>query len=499
MTLQSLRKSAEYIIVLLLLPVLAFLVQFLFARWSSPLYSDNYDFDQSIFYVIGRAWHDGHLPYLTAWDSKGPIIFLANMLGYCIEPNIRGVFWLQCINFLLVLWAAWFCLRRVTTMAKTMVCVLLFSAAYIIISSGGNQVGDYTLALSVFTVFCTYRWSVALQQGGVVSHPVRYAFFYGLFFAACLLSRLTNAMVLSTSIMVIVLVLVWHRRWQNLLANAVAFILGFACCFLPFAFYFYAHGAFGEMWYAMFSYNLEYALHSHPVAFQQIGVPVVYMMFYFISLLAIPIWALAEIVAKRKGKVILWVWLAITLPVLVWLSKSYANANYVISYLPVLFVPVLQLMDRVCEIGVDREKTKALLIRRWALASIVLIVIGGFANYVRVFRSYGQEGLPLQEAQRQMAALIPDNATMVAYNCMPSVYIYNQKLPACRFFVCQDWAIENGASLREKVRNDYEETMAEWVMVSDINHCAVRDILMRRYRVVKVDKVNDLMLMKRLK
>ena len=45
MTLQSLRKSAEYIIVLLLLPVLAFLVQFLFARWSSPLYSDNFDFD----------------------------------------------------------------------------------------------------------------------------------------------------------------------------------------------------------------------------------------------------------------------------------------------------------------------------------------------------------------------------------------------------------------------------------------------------------------------
>ena len=63
----------------------------------------------------------------------------------------------------------------------------------------------------------------------------------------------------------------------------------------------------------------------------------------------------------------------------------------------------------------------------------------------------------------------------------------------------QEWAIENGASLREKVRNDYEDTMAEWVMVSDIDHCAVRDILMRRYRVVKVDKVNDLMLMKRLK
>ena len=53
--------------------------------------------------------------------------------------------------------------------------------------------------------------------------------------------------------------------------------------------------------------------------------------------------------------------------------------------------------------------------------------------------------------------------------------------------------------MREKVRNDYEVTMAEWVMVSDIDHCAVRDILMRRYHVVKVDKVNDLMLMKRLK
>ena len=60
---QSLRKTVEWSIVLLLLPVLAFLVQYIFARWSSPLYSGNYDFDQSIFYVIGRAWHEGTLSH----------------------------------------------------------------------------------------------------------------------------------------------------------------------------------------------------------------------------------------------------------------------------------------------------------------------------------------------------------------------------------------------------------------------------------------------------
>lgn len=32
-------------------------------------------FDQDIFYVIGRNWAEGKLPYVTAWDSKGPYIF----------------------------------------------------------------------------------------------------------------------------------------------------------------------------------------------------------------------------------------------------------------------------------------------------------------------------------------------------------------------------------------------------------------------------------------
>ena len=69
-------------------------------------------YDQDIFYVIGRNWSEGKLPYITAWDSKGPFIFFFNMLGYLITKSDFGVFLLEVLNFTLVLWCSYFFLCK---------------------------------------------------------------------------------------------------------------------------------------------------------------------------------------------------------------------------------------------------------------------------------------------------------------------------------------------------------------------------------------------------
>lgn len=498
------------VVIALLLALVAFVVQNVCSYWNNGE-SGSLDFDQTIFYLIGRAWYEGHLPYVDVWDSKGPLVFLFNGMGQVFHTGPKGVLWVQILNFACVLWTAWLCLRRRCGRVQTAVCVSLFIAAYVIVCSCGNQVGDYTLALSVACVSCTYWWSLRLERGQV-EHPARYAFLYGVFFAGCLLSRLTNAMVLVASVGVIGVMLAWHRRWGNLVCNVCAFLVGFVCCMAPFAVYFVWHGAWGEMWYAMFWYNIEYALHSSPLPVDsQCGWA--YLVFYFIALLSVPVYAVA-VWPDGKRRVVAIFWCVVTVPVALWLINSYANANYAISYLPVLLVSLQQLVPRHCaqavrdghgdtcderniNVKADARRGKR---RRWrsrcALTAIVLITCVGCVNQLRLYRIWNGQSDESKEAQNRLALSIPHSDTMVAYNCSPGVYVAIGKLPHCRFFVCQDWAIQNGASLRAKVREAYEHTDAPWIMVEDMEHCAIRDILHRRYRVVKADRAHHLVLMR---
>ena len=66
-----------------------------FSVTTSPLYEYGAYCDSAMFQVIGRGWCDGVLPYVGLWDSKGPMIFFINALGYAMTGTQLGVFILQ--------------------------------------------------------------------------------------------------------------------------------------------------------------------------------------------------------------------------------------------------------------------------------------------------------------------------------------------------------------------------------------------------------------------
>lgn len=462
--------------------LLSVAVLLVFSQSTSPLWLST-AFDQSIFSVIGRNWAEGQLPYTTAWDSKGPIIFFFNMLGHRLSDGETGTFVLQAVNLTAVLCLCHGLLRRYLSSWRSLLASVLFLLAYVIDCSGGNQVGDYTLLLSVGSVFCTYRWTLGLEQGRY-RHPWRYAFVYGLFFSACLLSRLTNAMVLSMSVLAVLVVLVGHGLWRNLLANALGFVAGFLVIFVPFAAYFWAHSALGEMWYATFTYNLEYALHSSPINSQDSRFMVVYYLFYFICLVSTLLSAVLNFLDGRRRSAA--VWFVVSAVTLLWLARSYANANYAISYLPLLLVALLQMSGRAG--------------RRYQLARYMVfgVVLAGFANYVRVFSQYANAGREETADELAMILSVPQTDSFVAYNCQPALYLQAGRRPHCRFFVCQDWAIANGPTLRERVRASFVECRAQWILFAEAPEpCAISDLLKRDYEPTKKDEAAGLILYKR--
>lgn len=477
--------SKRDIIVLLCCAALSFLTLMVFSFSTSFLYDNNSCYDPNIFEIIGKNWRNGFLPYVDTWDSKGPIIFFFNMIGYFIGGR-SGVFAVQVINLSCCLYCFYRFLRSDGSFKTASAGVFLFLFSYITICSGGNQVCDYTLLLSVASTFLIYRWVSAVGPSSHTVHPLSYSFIYGLFFAGSLLSRLSNAVGLCVSIIVIVVMLSIYGKWKNIIMNVGSFFVGFLVLFVPFALYFHLHNAIGEMWYAMFTYNVEYALSSDSSETVRSFSSFIYTVVYFFSVISLFLTSLLILIFNKERKVVGLFYLIISSAVLFWLYSSYANANYAIVYLPLIGVTVSEM---------KKLLSKASCIKYFAI-SFILVFFLGFLNHVRVFRSYIIENDT--QYDEILHGLEPDyKSSFVAYNCMTSIYLYSGIKPACRFFFGQDWTAHNGKSAIPLIRKNFNECHATWILVNDYRHCLIKDILQKNYQAFRTDKSKDLILFKR--
>lgn len=70
---------------------------------TSPLYNIPYAGDTAMFQTIGKYWAEGSLPYVDLWDSKGPLIFAVNALGYLLTGQRWGIMIIQVICLFITL------------------------------------------------------------------------------------------------------------------------------------------------------------------------------------------------------------------------------------------------------------------------------------------------------------------------------------------------------------------------------------------------------------
>ena len=364
---------------------------------------------------------------------------------------------------------------------------MFFIASHIIINSGGDQVGDSNLLLSVISIFLVYNWSRKYQDG-IIEHPWKYAFIYGLFFASCLLSRLTNAVAICASILAIVSILVYHKKWNNLIKNSIAFIAGCCTFALPFIIYFNIHNALSDMWYATFLYNIEYAMHSQPFAITETHFPLIYFIFYNISILSVLLSAIIAIICNARKKTA-YIWGFIAICTIGWIIKSYANANYTISFLPILFVAFIELSTLY-----KTDKKELYLAGIYMISTVILIGTGNYIRTTLYYESIAREMRKDAQFQIDMINDIPKEDSFIIYNGLPYIFATQNIRPYYPYWICQDWAIDNGMSLRSKVRDCYAKGDVKWIIAYDYEHSHIKDILLDRYSISKEDKKNKLTL-----
>lgn len=61
-----------------------------FCNLFSPIFLQQFEHDQLMFYMVGKAWVNGMIPYVDFIDVKGPLLFLFYAIGYLLTPNETG-------------------------------------------------------------------------------------------------------------------------------------------------------------------------------------------------------------------------------------------------------------------------------------------------------------------------------------------------------------------------------------------------------------------------
>ena len=445
-----------------------------FSTTTSPLYDYGAMFDSAMFQVIGRGWAEGVLPYTGLWDSKGPMIFFINALGYVLTGTSFGVCILQIVSLSAAMCVVFKWLSLAYSPRGALLLGLVVLAGLSLNYDFGNLTEEYLLPLLFAAYYLMYKWTLRASVG-VYAHPAKYALVYGMVLGFSLMTRVTNAVGVCTGVLFILFFLVRTRLWKNILHNFLWFIAGFAVIVVPFVVYFGAHGMLDEMWYGTVGYNISYA--GHASSRYTLDAFVLASRNYFYCVLAIAAGAFSIRGGKRLAGAF---WLTSA-----FVTFAYLNFTYRIPHYGMVALPYL------CAVPIFSRSVVGKVAPRLLSATTVAAALTAF--FYMVFVMYGVNFKNESGRMLPMVKDIPalERDSFIGYNCDAGIYIWAGMTPACRYFSFQDWAVGNDERLTGKLLAEYSRLKAKWILFEgDAYDTEIGGIVRRHYRLVKEDKTN---------
>ena len=511
-----LKRHRANILHVILCIFIATLFVLVFSRSTSPLYPDYYAYggltdggDSLQFQTIGKAWLDGKVPYRDLFDHKGPIIFLVNALGFLLGGGTRyGIVVLQVIALAVVIHYALRLARLVSTSRLWGGIVLVFTLiAYARAYVQGNSIQEYSLPFIFASVYYLVHF---LQQPKGTNHPLKYAFLYGITISVCLLTQFSNALLVAPGVLVVMVLLIARRQWQNLWQNLALGLAGLLTIILPFVIYFAAQGALLDMIYAVFTYNFEYANQIGSWLRGASGGSVLQFIYTFLPYILLPF---TTIMAWRRHQKPYAVFLGLT-----FLCESYmflttqAYTQYAITLLPqlTLFLNELYLI-----FASMTQQRRGLLRRSQDTAPIAFCLVAAVAicsqiyynlatdRLVSIVDEYqvirgrgvaefaiGYEAL-VEQAIRPTSTTEPICQELTVYssnNATKGLYLRYGITPANRFFVIQDWHGGFSPTTATAIQEEFSSNSPDCLLVkSDSAPQLISDLLSQRYTLLAAD------------
>ena len=202
--------------------------------------------DSAWFFMCGKAWMNGMIPYVDFTDSKGPLLWLVYGIGYLISPhNYIGVFWLSVILYT----GIFICIYKIAEIFLkerwqqfTVVIIMIssyftFFFHYEILSEDWN---------SGFVALAFYRIIFLLYTDkGKETHSVYITcFLLGICLTGSLLVKFSTTVMLGITYFYVLYVLIREKR--NIIFSFLSLIGGCSVLLVPMAIYMLAVGAYSS-------------------------------------------------------------------------------------------------------------------------------------------------------------------------------------------------------------------------------------------------------------
>ena len=230
--------------------ILGFLFLFVFSLefWVS-INSYTHDLynriDSAIFFMSGKAWMNGMIPYVDFADAKGPLLWLIFGVGYLINHyNYVGVFWIECIFYTVTFF---YCYKIgylfLTDKRTALLCSILMSLSFF---CGAyhyeTRAEDFCQAFITGGLYYTLR---TLYQSPRNKDIHITSFVLGVGFAATLLIKFTIAAMILILFFALFYYLIKCRKdliWKSFLYV----FMGIFLLLFPFLLYFLYKGCFHD-------------------------------------------------------------------------------------------------------------------------------------------------------------------------------------------------------------------------------------------------------------
>ncbi|MGN1164807.1 MAG: ArnT family glycosyltransferase [Lachnospiraceae bacterium] len=225
-------------------PVANWLIMFVMATAIMMLLSrDSYLYllgprcDSAWFFMCGKAWMNGLVPYVDFADSKGPLLWLIYGVGYLLSHyDYHGVFWVSVVVYSFTFYFLFKTARIFLESRRQAILAVLMTSVFIFnpITHYDTQAEDFGMFFTALSLWQLCRILYAEHN----ERDERMAFFvFGISLAGTLLIKynITAMCCIFPAIGLYYLIRERHSVWRPLLAcvaGFVALVLPFLICFL---------------------------------------------------------------------------------------------------------------------------------------------------------------------------------------------------------------------------------------------------------------------------
>ena len=384
--------------------------------------------DCAVFRTVGMMMSKGYMPYRDTFDHKGPLMYLINYAGYCIDED-RGIIVIEILFMAVTVAMIYKTCRiicdRISSTLVTFLSLSLLSSMF----QGGNLVEEYAMAFIAVSVY----FFLDYLKNDQISN-VRLCL-CGICFGGVLLLRPNMCSVWLILPFAVLYKMVKERKIKELFRFLSFFILGLAVSILPVLVWLDVNDSLEWCWKAYILFNKEYVTGDGiSTSIARLGV-VKDFLNYPVILMAFSLQLYAVIKRKHFYDIAYLIYLVVTLVLISISGRSYGHYGMIL--IPAVAYSLGQFFLFAKEIENDKiYKIIRLAVTVWLLSTFILqdliaVAIGIPTAYLQ--RNTEQRSKTALHISQIIQANTTKDQLISVYGYWDAIYIISKRAHATRF------------------------------------------------------------------